>query len=82
MPRGSPPFKRTEFDLLQALGSGSSALRANGVQPAVIHAYVEAANDPDTDLVTWLLQGAPLGIARPVTPQGIFLPTRHNRPRL
>ena len=43
-----------------------------GLQPSIFEAYRRLAGDPDEHLATWLREGAPLGINRPVLPAGVF----------
>ena len=43
-----------------------------GLQPSIFEAYRWLAGDPDEHLATWLREGAPLGINRPVLSAGVF----------
>ena len=43
-----------------------------GLQPSIFDAYRRLSGDPDEHLATWLREGAPLGINRPVLSAGIF----------
>ena len=45
-----------------------------GLQPSIFDAYRRLSGDPDEHLATWLREGAPLGINRPVLSAGIFPP--------
>ncbi len=45
-----------------------------GLQPSIFDAYRRLSGDPDEHLATWLREGAPLGIDRPVLSAGIFPP--------
>ena len=66
--------KELQQALAEALGVPKSALRRNGLQPALIRAYCEIAGDPDGILADWLETGAPLGVRREVSPTGVFPP--------
>lgn len=47
--------------------------------PDLIERYVEISGDPETDLATWVRDGAPTGVARPITPgKDIFPKTDKN----
>ena len=41
-------------------------------RPGVVRAFVNMANDPDTELADWLEDGAPTGVARDIRGSGIF----------
>ena len=43
-----------------------------GLQPFIFEAYRRLTGDPDEHLATWLRDGAPLGINRPVLSAGVF----------
>ena len=43
-----------------------------GLQPSIFEAYRRLTGDPDEHLATWLREGAPLGINRPVLSAGVF----------
>ena len=34
--------------------------------------HIRCARDPDTELARWVLEGAPVGVAQPVSDGGIF----------
>ena len=50
--------------------SGASA--RSSLRPDFISGYVEAANDPEAHLASWVRDGCPLGIRNELTPSGIF----------
>ena len=50
-----------------------------GLQPSIFEAYRRLTGDPDEHLATWLRDGAPLGINRPVLSAGVF-PTVPDEP--
>ena len=50
-----------------------------GLQPSIFDAYRSLTGDPDEHLATWLREGAPLGINRPVLSSGVF-PTVPDEP--
>ena len=52
---------------------------ATGLQPSIFEAYRRLTGDPDEHLATWLREGAPLGINRPVLSAGVF-PTVPDEP--
>jgi hypothetical protein len=52
----------------------AAQLRPAGLQPDIFAAWTAYCKDPDIDLSEWLRSGAPMGIARPVTPRGVFPP--------
>ena len=52
---------------------------ATGLQPSILDAYSRLTGDPDEHLATWLREGAPLGINRPVLSAGVF-PTVPDEP--
>ena len=41
-------------------------------RPGIVRAFVSMANDPDTELATWLEDGAPTGVARDIHGLGVF----------
>ena len=43
-----------------------------GLRPSIFDAYRKVTGDPDEHLATWLREGAPLGINRPVLSAGVF----------
>ena len=53
--------------------------RPDYVQPSIFEAYRRLTGDPDEHLATWLREGAPLGINRPVLSAGVF-PTVPDEP--
>ena len=46
--------------------------RSDYVQPSTFDAYRKLTGDPDEHLATWLREGAPLAINRPVLSAGVF----------
>ena len=50
-----------------------------GLQPSIFEAYRRLTGDPEEHLATWLREGAPLGINRPVLSAGVF-PTVPDEP--
>ena len=45
-------------------------------RPGVVEAHIQAAKDPETELVGWLRTGAPIGVARPIVACGVFPPAK------
>ena len=45
----------------------------------VVKAIQQACSDPDVHLATWLRDGAPMGLSRPIEPSGLF-PAEHKVP--
>eukprot|EP00974_Lingulodinium_polyedra_P019661 1900443-Lingulodinium_polyedra.AAC.1 len=60
--------------------SGSFTALSGSLSPTIIGAYEHASGDPDSDLVPWLVHGAPLGVLHPVTPRGVFPPVDEGEP--
>ena len=48
------------------------------LDPEVLEAWVERANDPDVHVCKWIRQGAPLGIEVAIPTAGIFPPAEEN----
>ena len=42
------------------------------LRPGLIGAFIRASGDADTDVETWLREGAPHGILRPIEARGVF----------
>ena len=59
--------------IMSALGAVSAARgEKSRWRPGLVKAFVKLACDPDTDLATWLEDGAPTGVMCPIEPKGVF----------
>ena len=71
---------RLETPLVEAVAtalnvSGSSVCERgphSSWRSQLVRAFVDEARDPEIHLATWLQEGAPIGVARPVPAAGIF----------
>ena len=69
-----PPGGLVEFArgaILDLVG-GRADEGTTGLQPSIFDAYRSLTGDPDEYLATWLREGGPLGINRPVLSSGVF----------
>ena len=65
--------------VMKALGA-TGEMPSRGISATLLQAWLTSSGDPDTDLPQWLIEGAPLGVSRPITSRGIF-PVRPHEAR-
>ena len=61
-----------ELDSCLTFKLGAKLRTEKGIRPSAIEWFNTVTGDPDIDLPVWLRDGAPMGIAKPITTRGIF----------
>jgi hypothetical protein len=88
-PSRAPPsdrgVKSLQAKVAKAVGNSieqaSRSHSASTWRYAIVEAIQKQSGDPDTALSTWLRDGAPMGLSRPIEPSGLF-PPEHKVPVL
>ena len=75
-PMVAPPDELVKAARLDICSLAGNAMNEGppGICPQVISTYLEMSGDPDICLPAWLVEGAPLGINRPISRTGVFPP--------
>eukprot|EP00971_Amphidinium_carterae_P168419 3336936-Amphidinium_carterae.3 len=65
------------FDMKALLPQTSASLTSSpgigtSIDVELLSSWISAARDPDSEVITWLLEGLPLGIEVPMNANGIF----------
>ena len=58
--------------LASRLGCSNRRGRRGRLRPEIAQAIQKLSGDPDTEVVRWMAQGAPIGVSVPIKPCGIF----------